>query len=122
MAAQHPFKRIIGIEFNSDLARIAELNAAKFQSRSDCRCKINVVCEDAAQYQFPDENAVIFLFNPFKQEIMSEVLKNIRTSARTTRHRYIIYHNAVLENLFSDPNEFAVVMKEKEYVIYRMRL
>jgi hypothetical protein len=65
---------------------------------------------------------VIFFFNPFKQEIMSEVLNNIRASARTTRHRYIVYHNAVLENLFSDPSEFAVVVKEKEYVIYHMRL
>jgi SAM-dependent methyltransferase len=122
MASQHQFKRVIGVEFNSELVRIAEMNAAKFQNRSDCQSPIDVVCEDAAQYQFPDENAVIYFFNPFKQEIMSEVLKNIRASARTTRHRYIIYHKAVLESLFSDPNEFSVVAKEKEYVIYRMRL
>jgi predicted RNA methylase len=65
MAAQHSFKRVIGVEFNSELVRIAEMNVAKFQSRSDCQNRVDVVCEDAAQYQFPDENAVIFFFNPF---------------------------------------------------------
>jgi SAM-dependent methyltransferase len=122
MAAQHEFARVVGIEFNFDLAQVAEMNATRFQTHPDCQSEINVVCADAAQYQFPDENAVIFFFNPFKQEIMSEVLKNIRLSARATQYRYIIYSNPILENLFSDPNEFSVVAKEKEYVIYRMRL
>jgi tRNA1(Val) A37 N6-methylase TrmN6 len=122
LAARHQFKQVIGVEFNSDLVRIAEINAATFHGRSDCQSRITVVCEDAGRYQFPDEDAVIFFFNPFKEEIMSAVLKNIRSSARTTRYRYIIYHNPVLKNLFSYPNEFSVIEEEKEYVIYCMHL
>jgi SAM-dependent methyltransferase len=122
MAASHVFTRVVGIEFDSRLAQIARENAARFQMRPECKSNIDVVCEDAARYEFPDENAVIFFFNPFKQEIMSQVLKNIRLSARTTRHRYIIYYNPVLAHLFSDPNEFSIAVKEKEYVIYRMHL
>lgn len=122
MAAQYGFKRIVGVEFDAGLARIAETNTAEFRARSNSTALIGVVHQDAAQFRFPDENAVIFLFNPFTREIMEQVLQNIRSTAHTAKYRYIIYHHAVIADLFSDPTAFSVVAREKEYVIYRMHL
>lgn len=122
MAAQYSFKLVVGVEFASELARTAEDNVGRFQVKNPGGTEIEVICEDAAQYQFPDDDAVIFFFNPFKQEIMVRVLENIRLSAQTTKHRYIIYHNPVLAHLLSNPEHFALLVQEKDYSIYRMLL
>lgn len=122
MAAQYSFKMVVGVEFAPEFARTAEDNVSRFQVKNPGGTEIEVICEDAAQYQFPDEDAVIFFFNPFKQEIMVRVLENIRLSAQTSKHRYIIYHNPVLAHLLSNPEHFALLTQEKDYSIYRMLL
>jgi SAM-dependent methyltransferase len=122
MASRYGFKGVVGVEFDSALAEIAQENAAHFQRHhTDCSA-IEVICSDAATYQFPDEDAVIFFFNPFAREIMEKVLANIKASAKTTKHRYIIYYHPVLETLLNDPAQFALVARTRRYAIYRMQL
>jgi SAM-dependent methyltransferase len=120
VASGHPFKRVVGVEFCQTLARIAEDNIKRAQSKRSLRAKVEIVCADAASYQFPDEDAFIFFNNPFNEEIMTKVLKNIRASAHTTKARYIIYYNPVLHRLLSDPGQFLLVEEKKKYSIYQM--
>ena len=121
-AAQRSFKRVVGIEFVPELARVAEDNISCFRAKNPGTKEIEVACGDAAQYRFPDEDAVFFFFNPFQQEIMTKVLENIRLSAKSSKHRYIIYYNPVLAHLLSEPEKFALIAKEKKYSIYRIHL
>ncbi|MES2538001.1 MAG: class I SAM-dependent methyltransferase [Pseudomonadota bacterium] len=122
VAADCSFKRVVGVEFCPHLAKIAEDNVQRPQFKNGLETKIEIVCMDAAHYEFPDEDAVIFFGNPFNEEIMSNVLKNIRASARTSKNRYIVYYNPVLKKLLSDPKRFVLIENIKRVSIYRMVL
>ncbi|RJF95887.1 class I SAM-dependent methyltransferase [Noviherbaspirillum saxi] len=122
MATTYSFRRIVGIEFAPELVAVAENNVTRFQARHPSEIKIEIVSMDAAQYNFPDEDAVIFFFNPFTEEIMVKVLDNIRRSSRTTKQRYIVYNNAVLAHLLGNPKEFSLVVDARSFSIFKMIL
>jgi SAM-dependent methyltransferase len=84
VAASLGFKQIIGVEFVHELAEIARKNLAKM------RIANAVVLEtDAANYRPPDSDAVIYLYNPFSQEVMEKVVANLRESR--SHKLYVIY-------------------------------
>jgi SAM-dependent methyltransferase len=120
MASLYGFKRIVGVEFDPDLAETARANISRFNASQKKTTRFEVHCQDAGAYIFSDVNAVIFLFNPFKEKIMINMLENIRRSASLTNERYIIYHNPVLQSLMSDPNKFEIVVKGKYFSVYKM--
>ncbi|MDB5840635.1 MAG: hypothetical protein JWQ23_2587 [Herminiimonas sp.] len=120
VASYHRFGRVVGVEFCKNLARIAQENVKRSESRRSRGSAVEVVCADAADFQFSDEDAFIFFFNPFNEEIMAKVLENIRASARNTKERYIVYYNPVLQNLFGKPDQFSLIKKHEKYFIYRM--
>jgi len=101
VAAQFPFKKVIGVEFSAVLVRIAWENVAKYL-RSTPPCQhIEVLCRDVVEYVLPNGNAVISLYNPFGEPVMEEVLRNLESSLRSDpREIYIIYVNPVLAKLF----------------------
>jgi hypothetical protein len=120
MASQHGFRRIVGVECVPGLAKIAEQNARRFQFGKSRGPEIEVVCADAAGFEFPDEDAVIFFFHPFKEQPMTRVLDNIRSSAKSAKVRYIIYYNPIFARLLNDPTRFSLIVNTKKYHIYRM--
>jgi SAM-dependent methyltransferase len=71
LAAQQGFKRVMGVEFSPQLAAIA---------RENIRC-VGVTAEvlemDACQFQPPDENLFIYLYNPFGDSVIAPVVKNL---------------------------------------------
>jgi len=67
-----------------------------------------------------DENAVIFLFNPFHAEIMASVLRNIRRSVDRATARYVVYYNPTLEDMLTKSPDFEVVVKARNYSIFRL--
>lgn len=95
MASQLPFKKIIGVECSSELHRLAQHNVRNFRSENQ-RCRnIELVCRDAVEYPLPAQNTVFYLFNPFEQPIMENVLENIRRSLQDHPHKILIaYYNA----------------------------
>lgn len=120
MAAQHGFRRIVGVECVPGLANIAKQNVSRVRSRESGGPEIEVVCTDAAGFEFPDEDAVIFFFHPFKEQPMAKVLDNIRSSARSAKIRYIVYYNPVFARLLNDPTRYSLVVSTKKYHIYRL--
>jgi SAM-dependent methyltransferase len=122
LASQYGFKHIVGIEIDPRLKREAERNIDRSKLRKNEKVKIEVVQGNAKDYLFPDEDAVIFFYNPFKESTMAETLKNIRRTAHQGRKRYIIYQNAVHESLLSDPQEYTLLVKEKCFSVYRLNL
>lgn len=122
MAAEHGFNDITGVEFDRPLAEVAERNIASFLRKKKKQVDIGVQFCDAANYSFPDKNAVIFFYNPFAESVMAQTLQNIRNSAVKTRERYVIYHTAFFDNLVGNPAEYALLAKTNTYSIYRMIL
>ncbi|MEM7210163.1 MAG: class I SAM-dependent methyltransferase [Pseudomonadota bacterium] len=82
IAAEHPFKRITGIEYSHVLVAIAEENVQKFKGKRFLCQNIESIEMDAAEYMPPDDPCLFFLFSPFNGEVLSGVIDRIRQSYR----------------------------------------
>jgi SAM-dependent methyltransferase len=86
MAAELPFRRIVGVEFAAELYATAVKNC---QSRP-----IELVHGDATQYALPVVPLVLYLFNPFDAPIVAEVARRAMTSWRLNpRPMIVVYVN-----------------------------
>jgi SAM-dependent methyltransferase len=80
LAAERPFRAVVGVEFAAELHAAAVANVARFP-RSRMRCgSITPLHEDAAQFVFPPEPLVVYFNNPFSDRVMARVLANLRRS------------------------------------------
>ncbi len=96
LAAQYPFRRIVGVELWEDLHRIAVRNLAVFRKRGDCAAEIVPIRMDAADFAFPEEPLVLYFFNPFPEEVLTRVLSNLAESlARAPRRVYVLFYAPV---------------------------
>lgn len=75
VAAEFPFKRVIGVEFAEELCQIARRNA-----RLAGHNRIEVVCEDAAAYELPEDPLVLYFYNPFLPALMRQVMERVDRS------------------------------------------
>ena len=74
VAAEYPFRKVIGVEFANELHDEAVANIRRYK-HAKRRCgDIESVHADAAEFEFPNENLVIYLFNPFGPEVMGRML------------------------------------------------
>lgn len=80
MAANYPFKEIIGVEFASNLHEIAEHNIANYRNEQKLCSNITVSLDDACNFRLPEGKCLLFLFAPFKGPVLENVLENIRQS------------------------------------------
>jgi SAM-dependent methyltransferase len=95
LAAERPFRRIIGIELLPELHQIASGNAERVSRQA-----IELNCGDAAQFSFPSEPLVIFLFNPLPEAGVRSVVRKIETSLQESpRPVYLIYVNPEHEKI-----------------------
>lgn len=93
-AAKHPFEKLIGIEYSSELHEIAIKNMAKLELDS----RVEHICGDAADYQLQPADKYLYFFNPFMGEILERCLQNIQATAGETE-RFLIYANPVDDKL-----------------------
>jgi hypothetical protein len=90
LAGELPFKQVIGVEFSAALSEVAARNISLYRRRRAKRV-VNLHC-DAAKFELPDDNLVLYFFNPFGAEVLDRVLANIRASLeRKPRHVVIIF-------------------------------
>ena len=94
MASDLPFRRIVGVELGAGLAAVARDNVVAYQS-AEQRCHdIAAVHADALDYPLPEGPNVLFLFNPFGEELIGRVVDRIcRSQQRWPRPLYVIYYH-----------------------------
>ncbi len=91
VAATHPFRRVIGVEFAPALAELAEANVTAAEQHLKCS-NVEIVTENAMNYVVPDDANVLFLFNPFSKHVMDAVLDRIHESiTRQPRQLDVFY-------------------------------
>lgn len=88
IAAKIGFRIVIGVEYAKELVEVSlhNLEATKVTN-------VSVLHEDAASYELPAGNLVIFMYNPFKEEVMEKVVSNICTAvaARPNDKIFVLY-------------------------------
>ena len=94
LASEFPFRRIIGVEFSPKLHLIAEVNCSKYVSATQ-KCKtIELHCIDAVDYVIPPFPAVVFMYNPFRREVLTRIAAKIERSLREIpRTVFVVYFN-----------------------------
>lgn len=75
LAADYPFRKVIGIELNPTLANIARHNLTIWRSVSRARAPIQILCGDAVDTRHPKGLCLVFLFNPFGPLVMRRLLQ-----------------------------------------------
>lgn len=92
LAAEFPFRRMVGVEFDPVLAGIATANIARHPATAPRAADIEVLCEDAASYDFPPGPILLYMYNPFEAPVMAKVADSVRRSlAREPRELVLVY-------------------------------
>ncbi|WP_028484256.1 class I SAM-dependent methyltransferase [Thioalkalivibrio sp. ALE17] len=121
LASHHPFRRVIGVEYNARLNDIATENARLYQHPQRKVAKIETVCGDAGAYDLPSGDLLIYLFNPFKAAIMERLLENLENAMRTEpREVLVVYQNPTQRKLL-DAAPFLEPVTYREYRTKRFR-
>ena len=81
LAATRPFRQVIGVELNAELAAVARANLLRIEPKAVCN-EVEVVQADATEFAVPSDVTVVFLFNPFSGQVLRAVEDRIRTSLR----------------------------------------
>jgi SAM-dependent methyltransferase len=99
IASEYPFRRVVGVEFSLELHTIATENIRRYLTKRKCE-NVSSFNIDATTYDFPPDNMVIFLYNPFGETVFRRVLENLKISlAQNDQQVYIIYFNPVFAPL-----------------------
>jgi SAM-dependent methyltransferase len=119
LAARFPFRRVTGVEFAPGLVQISQDNLKKCAGRLACQ-HIEVLCMDAADYTFPPEKTVLFLFNPFDGVVAKQVFRNLELSFQQfPREIHIIYLHPVCRELLDRQTWLSKVSQSEFGVTYR---
>ncbi len=98
MASDYPFHRVVGVELVPQLHQVALENLRQYRSPRQLCHAIESCCGDASQFVFPALPLGIYLFNPFPQSLLRQVLANLEDSLRNfPRPVFLLYHNPLLE-------------------------
>jgi SAM-dependent methyltransferase len=76
LAAELPFRTVVGVELNPTLARIGGKNMALWRATGHAKAPMRMICRDAAEFELPAGPCVVFLFNPFGAPVVRRLLAN----------------------------------------------
>jgi len=122
LAAEYPFVRVVGVEVQPELNAIARDNLARIAGTQKCGA-LESICADAREYEFPPENIVLYLFNPFPDYVLREVLERLVASVRRApRDVYVLYNAPFEKQEFARLPALRCYYETSQYQLYRLAL
>jgi hypothetical protein len=119
LAADYPFRRILGIELLPALHRVAQKNLGAYKSESQQCFAVEAACRDAREFVFPVGPLVLYLFNPLPEAGISDVMTNLAHSlSRYPRVVYLLYRNPLFENVLAKYPVFNKIAGTPQYSIF----
>jgi len=120
MASDFAFQRIIGVELLDELDAIAKQNIGRYRNEQQKCFAIESRAGDARKFVFPSEPTVLYLFNPFPEHVLPEVLANLQRSLQVApRTTFVIYHNLVYERAFTETTWLQAIYRTTQFAVYR---
>ena len=104
-AAEKPFRNVLGVEFSTRLHNEAERNIADYPRERLKSGTVRSVCMDAARFDLPDGDCILYFFNPFGAELLERVIERSldQAGAGTRRIIVILYNPVHLETVAANP-------------------
>jgi SAM-dependent methyltransferase len=94
LAAEFPFRRIVGVEYARALVDVAEANLRLHAGTAARLDRVETLCLDAREYEPPVEPLVCFFFNPFDASVWRGVLRRLaRHHAEFRLPIHLVYVN-----------------------------
>ena len=121
VAAEYPFRKIVGIEFAAELNdRGGEKHRRRIASyKQRCR-EIESLRMDAVDFRFPDGNLVLYFFNPFGPATMQRLLDELEQSLdRNPRDVLVVTVFPQFDSLFAATRHFKLCRRMRRCHIYR---
>jgi SAM-dependent methyltransferase len=101
LASEYPFREIIGVEMNRGLIDIASANLEKWRASGHPCPPTRVVCQDVLEFEFPETPCLFYLYNPFAEPILRQLIDHIEGSfSANPRPLDILYCHPVSPELF----------------------
>lgn len=95
-AGRLPIKRVIGIEQNEELLKVARKNVDNL--RGAC-APVDLICTSAETYSY-DDATIVYLYNPFNERITRVMIERLQESLkRLPRKLRVVYANPVHDNV-----------------------
>jgi SAM-dependent methyltransferase len=119
MAADYPFRRILGVELLPSLNEIAQQNLAQYHAESQKCFAIESICADATAFALLEGALVIYLFNPFPEAGLRRVLANLENSLEVhPRPTYVVYHNPQQQAVLNETGRLKRIAGTRQYSIF----
>jgi SAM-dependent methyltransferase len=85
LAAELPFRKVIGIELNPHLARIAQDNIERWRRalRTKGEKRIRMIQADALEFRWPRTPLLVYLYNPFECSLVAQLAERLAAASRS---------------------------------------
>jgi hypothetical protein len=120
VASEYSFRKVVGIELNPELASIARQNMERWTRahREDPTAAriapIEVVEQDALEYELPATPTLLFLFHPFEAPVLKQLLRRIETQfAKRPGMLDLLYVNAECADVLDRNPAFTQLFLDK---------
>jgi predicted RNA methylase len=102
VAAEFPFREVVGVDLSGALVECARENAAKVAARFPGCPQMRFEEANVVDFSLPPGKLVLFAYHPFGAEVLAQVVKNLEAAlAGHTTHIFFVYdfpvHAAVLD-------------------------
>ncbi len=64
MASELPFREVVGVELNPELARVADENVHRWKAAGKSVSPVSIVCSDATEIALPEGPCLLYLLTP----------------------------------------------------------
>jgi SAM-dependent methyltransferase len=113
LAAEHPFREILGVELNPGLAETAQTNLELWRATQRPSMPIRALCQDATEFDIPSGPCLLFLYNPFAEPVLRKFLDHIeRTFSTLPRALDLLYCNNPNERALSTHSSYGRIWSE----------
>ena len=119
LAAEYPFRRVIGVELWEPWAEDARRNLASAKRFKSAAGAIELVQGDAATYEYPSEPLVVYVHNSFDAVLMNTVVEALQRSLiEAPRKLYLVYHGPWQRHVTDTVTLWEPVAEFQKCVIY----
>ena len=120
VASTFPFRRVRGIEFFPALHEVANNNiqlfAASAQTRSN---ELLSCCIDAREVDGFEGKTLVYLFNPFDEELMTQFVRHLENEAKAPGKSFVVAYLGPMHNgPFEDSKVFRRLFKSPRLCVY----
>jgi len=110
LAAEAPFRKVVGVELNEELARIARRNVARSSGAARPRAKIRVMHADALDFRWPRTPLLVYLYNPFACELIEQLAARLAAAAASASGLAdLLYVNPTCADALSRQGKFSLL-------------